>query len=165
MNGTQAEEQGLTAPKRFYSIRHAIGSDLNFIYDSWLTSFRYDSAFGKSHKNSVFFPQYRRVLDEILSKPDTQTLVAHDPDNLDVVLGYLVYEPGILHYVFTKEAFRKYGIAAALLQYAAQGRELLISHKTLSVINYLRAHPEFTHDQTILMKKMEVPTTIQEGTK
>ena len=103
-----------------YAIRPAQADDISFIYSTWLRSYRNDSAIGLSVRKSVFFESYRLVLDQILAKAATKVLVACKIDEPNVIYGYLVAEPTekILHYIFVKDAFRRFQIAKTLFQTA-----------------------------------------------
>ena len=113
-------------------IREAVGDDLAFIYSTWTQSYRYDSDLVRGCKNSVFFPEYARVLDHILSQPDTQSEVAVLESNPNVILGYFISEGCIGHYTFVKEAFRGRGIASALWRFAAVPISVA-SHRTSAI--------------------------------
>lgn len=136
-----------------YKIRQAKGEDLSFIYDTWLKSFRYDSPLGKSCKNSIFFNEYKEVLDRILSQ--AETLVAHSSDNEDHIFAYLTFQPGILHYMFCKEAFRRMGIGRALYLSAFSDELAKIdhTHRTGMVSEWLRLRDNMTHNPFHLFNK------------
>lgn len=95
-------------------IREVRPSDINFIYATWLRSFRYGSTLGKSLTNTVFFFEYNKVIDNLLSK--STVLVACLENDEEIVFGYIVYEEDIIHYVFIKESFRQMGIAKMLVK-------------------------------------------------
>ena len=109
-----------------FKVRSAKGSDLNFIYSTWLESFRYDSHLGRSCRNVIYFDQYPRVVDYILVR--SKVLVVCYPQDEDVIFGYIVYEPMIAHYLFVKQAFRNLGIAKML--YIAAGEPKVYTHQT-----------------------------------
>lgn len=117
-------------------IREAKPDELNFIYSTWLNSYRYDSFIGKACTNSIFFSEYAAVIDSILQKPETCTLVAYFEESPSIILSYLVYEPLALHYLFTKEMYRNNGIATDLLFHAfpscLQGDSIEFSHRTFT---------------------------------
>lgn len=118
-----------------YEIRLANGNDLPFIYATWLESYRYDSHFGKSHRNSIFFEDYRKVVDLLLQR--SQVYVAVSNDDPDIIYGYLIKEiPNTLHYIFVKGPFRRWGIASALYAQAFNGCLLPVqyTHKTYTAI-------------------------------
>lgn len=119
-------------PDHPWVIREAKAEDLNFIYATWLNHYRYYSSLGKSCRNSVFFAEYPKVIDELLERPSTKVLVACFPETKDVVLSYMVFEPLILHYVFTKEIYRKHGIARTLFNQAfPYANTIQFTHRTL----------------------------------
>jgi hypothetical protein len=73
--------------------------------------------------------------------------VACLPDNEDVILGYIVFQPNVLHYMFVKEAFRKFGIARFLYKESFGDNETITyTHKTLFVRDILSAHPLLTYN-------------------
>jgi GNAT superfamily N-acetyltransferase len=101
-----------------YLIRDAIGEDINFIYATWLQSYRNDSFTGGASRKSVFYEFYNPVLDHLLSKSFVKVAALHDEPA--VILAYCCFESGgILHYVYVKEAFRRMGIARELVTLAA----------------------------------------------
>lgn len=132
-------------------IRPAVGDDLSFIYSTWSRSYRYDSPVGRACKNSTFFKEYNRIIDYILSQPDTKVLVAAKPDEPNVFFGYIVGQPGILHYVFVKEAFLIHGIAKALFE--ELGSPAVYTHKTMNARVILNKHPEMTFNPFLLYKQ------------
>ena len=134
-----------------YKIRHALPSDVAFVYSTWLNSYKRDSALGKSTRDTIFFNEYRFVVDYILNRPNVDVMVCCHPDEISVIFGYAVYEPGILHYVFVKEAFRRLGIAKALLTDARDAFEIT-THRTSS--GDLTGHT-LAHNPFLLFKTLE----------
>lgn len=137
-----------------WTIRQANGDDISFIYATWLNSFREDSDRGYECRKSIFFAEYNLVADRILEDLNTEILVACSPENQNVIFGYLVYEPGIIHYAYVKELFRKLGIARSL--FIAAETPKVITHKTRTIKPILRKHDEIIYNPFILYKKKEV---------
>ena len=109
------------------AIRQPTPIDVNFIYATWLRSYRYGSAFGRSIQNSVFFPSYNRRIDRILL--NSTTLIACLDEDPKVIVGYLIHDDEAIHYAFTKEVFRELGIFKKLL--AAMPKPLSVcTHET-----------------------------------
>lgn len=130
-----------------FKIRQATGNDLPFLYDTWLNSFRYDSPLGKSCKNSVFFSEYKLVVDRILS--ESETLVAHSPEDSDLIFAYLVFQvPDIIHYAFCKEAFRMLGIVHELYleAFGPTPRKIDVTHKTTKIAEIFRVNQNLIHN-------------------
>lgn len=122
--------------KQHWVIRKAIPKDIPFIYETWLKSYRLDSSLGRLTRSSIFFENYRTVVDKILQ--DSNTDIACLREDEDIILGYLVSEDKILHYSFVKEAFRKIGIAKSLVLHREvdgilKHKDFKITHETFHV--------------------------------
>lgn len=113
-----------------FLIRPAQASDLNFIYDSFLKSLKYDSSLGKSTRDRIFFHEFPRVIDAILDR--SEVLIAQGLDAPYPILSYLIYEGNTAHYSFTKEPMRRLGLLKALVDKAFPDHQndFEISHKT-----------------------------------
>jgi GNAT superfamily N-acetyltransferase len=87
----------------------------NLIYATWLRCYEASSLAAKNIPRDVFFGEHHKLLDSIFARgPEVRLAVL--PDEPDVVLGWSVHEGGIVHFVYVKPAFRKHGVAAALLE-------------------------------------------------
>ena len=119
-----------------------MGLDIPFIYATWLNSYRNDSLIGLSVRKSVFFENYRSVLDHLLAKDSTKVYVACAPNDPSVIFGYIVAEPeaNVLHYAFTKEAFRGFGIAKVLFKHAFKTESISAVSITASHITRSTKH-------------------------
>lgn len=143
-----------------YVIRAVQGDDIPFIYSTWLKSYRNDSGIGLSVRKSVFFENYRLILDKILQENTTKVLVACKPDEPNVIFGYLVADPSenVLHYVFVKEAFWRLGIAKSLFkQLFPSSGSVFITHltRTASSLEILSGYEEigkFTYNPFLLYR-------------
>jgi hypothetical protein len=123
--------------------RSVSAEDIPFLYSTWLKSYRNDSETGLSVRKSIFFESYRLVLDHILQKNTTKVLVACKPDEPNVIYGYMVAEPNdnVLHYVFVKEAFQRFGIANQLFQQIfpnTSSGSVTITHRTDHARDYCK---------------------------
>lgn len=96
-----------------FQIRPAQASDLSFIYTTWLHGLYHSAPWWKEVSKTIFWANYRRVIEIILTHAEVN--VACVPESPDVVLGYVVHTGPVLHWMFTKKAFRRLGIAKALL--------------------------------------------------
>lgn len=132
-----------------WSIRNANQDDISFIYSTWLQSFHYDS-WAKQVQKSVFFDNYKRVIDKILLNADVDVACVNDQPN--VILGYIVTEPGILHYCFVKEAFRSFGIAKDLFAGRFEN-QALVTHKTRTATPIFRKHDKLVFNPFLLYHK------------
>lgn len=129
-------------PKQ-WMMRDAIPNDIPFIYNSWTTSYRHISPLRTYISDPVFYKEYLCVIDSILANPNTKTLVACSIEDREIVFGYCIYGPDLLHYMLIKEPFRRFGIAKQLYELA--GKPKTASHVTNK-----------THLGYILMDKYKV---------
>jgi hypothetical protein len=97
--------------KSLITIRSYKPDDYNFILATWLRGLYYGNDwFGKIPKE-IYMDRYHKVIDAILRKPTIQASLAVLLEDPDVILGYSIYEPDILHWVYVKTAWRRIGIA------------------------------------------------------
>lgn len=96
------------------AIRDALQEDINFIYATWLRSYRSGSSIGRQARNTVYYREYNKVIDHLLNS-STIKVACLDDDPL-IILGYAVFDRDNIHYIFVKEAFRRLGIARRLVE-------------------------------------------------
>lgn len=95
-------------------IRGIVQADIPFIINSWLKSFR-SSRWAGSLPNNVYWDAYHKAIEVILERPDTTVSVACLSENPDQILGYIVYCPDAVHYLYVKLSLRRHGIGKRLL--------------------------------------------------
>lgn len=115
------------------TIREVLPTDVDFIYTTWLKSYKAYSYFAKRIRNFVFYFWHHQVVEKILNKTNTRVLIACPKSETDVILGYLIYEvqdpvkyktdsedqkSNIIHYAFVKQEFRKLGIFNQIVKHA-----------------------------------------------
>lgn len=96
-------------------VRTMRDTDKNFIYATWLRGV-YHGSWASQISRSTFFKFYPSVIDKIINDPDCIVLVAHLSSDPSVILGYCVFRPNKLDYIFVKELWRKQGIAKMMLK-------------------------------------------------
>src|SRR5688500_4505941 len=110
-------------------VRPAKPSDIPLITSSWLKSFRGEEAKGKGQTfrpggfgsegipNRVFYYYHHKILEALI--PNSILLVACLESSPDTILGWccaqVVDTALVLHYVYVKFSFRKFGIAKRLI--------------------------------------------------
>lgn len=97
------------------SIRPATEDDLRFVRASWFESFRHGG-----YAPQVAFPTYRAgqsfVIERCLKKG--LCFVAFATEVPDEVVSWVSVEENMLHYVYTKQVYRRLGTALALVEHA-----------------------------------------------
>lgn len=136
-----------------WNIRNAEPDDLAFIYQTWLKSYAASSEIGRSVRQSLFFREYRKVIDRLLFSSGVLIASIHEDDK--VILGYLVFEPKVLHYCFIKEAFRFSGIAKSLVE-KAMGKEIahMYTHHTRQLNPIVEKYELLTYNPFLLFKEL-----------
>ena len=105
--------------------------DMSFILNSWLKSYR-NSEFAKDLANPVYFENHSKIIQHLLAK--SNVIIACNPEELTQIYGYSVFEQyesvTILHYIYVKFPYRKFGIAKNLFSFAQPDPKefTLISH-------------------------------------
>lgn len=109
-------------------VRQMCEDDLALICRSWVDSYA-DSRLARTMKPTVYRDRQLRLVRAILARPTTHAIVATPPDDDLVILAWAVLEaPDVVHYVFTKRQFRRFGLAGELLK--ALDGTFKHSHKT-----------------------------------
>jgi len=112
------------------SIRPATEDDLKFVRASWFESFRRGG-----FAPQVAFPTYRAGQDGIIERclARGRTYVAFATEVPDEVVSWVCVEGGTLHFVYTKQVYRRLGTAIALVTHAfnaVKARPVEHSHDT-----------------------------------
>lgn len=115
-------------------VRGAAKTDIPFITSSWLRSYR-DGYLVRAIPNTVYYYQHHKILEHLL--PRSIVLVACNEQDPDQILGWICAEvidtALVVHYVYTKQPFRKFGIAKRLvdlLQETEQPPAVMVTHNT-----------------------------------
>ena len=138
-----------------FKIRLFIPQDLNFIFNSWLKSYRF-SLFSKNISDKDYFKYHHLLIEEILARPTTSVLVACDKLDENVIFGYLVTEKSniedheVLHYSFVKQSFQhlgEEGVFPSLVKAAHINlNEAIYTHMTRDFEEYiLKKHPSMRY--------------------
>lgn len=114
-------------------IRPAQETDIPFILNSWLKSFRMGT-FNVNVANTIYFTEQHKLVEKILKR--STVLIACESNDVANIYGYIVFEKieGILtiHYMYIKHTFRGLGLSKVLLENAGHDKEAggLYTHNT-----------------------------------
>jgi hypothetical protein len=109
-------------------IRPAKPDDLPFIYATWLKSYR-TSQFAQNIESKIYFSWHHKIIESILTR--SQVVIAHPTGQPNIIVGYLVTEPNVVHYCYVKFQFRKLGVATNLIQHQSiDPNQMQFTHAT-----------------------------------
>lgn len=95
-----------------FGVRVFAPDDVPFVMDSWLMSER-DSV---GHQEGPYFVRLQKAMQRaILARPSTQVLIAYPHGDPETIVGWAVFSPTTLYYVFTRFHNRRFGVARLLL--------------------------------------------------
>lgn len=95
-------------------IRPASPDDMNLVRKSWMRSYRKSAAMSWVSDASYDHGMPARI-ERIVTAPGVRVLVASPPGDTLTAFGFLVAGPDALHYLWTKESWRRMGVARRLL--------------------------------------------------
>lgn len=98
-----------------FTIRDAAPSDEAFIQKSWKLQMAASPLLDVFRNKTLVFAVYSEPLDALYARSTVR--VACAKDDADAILGYVVTDPtkGLIHFVYVKSVYRRFGIATALL--------------------------------------------------
>tara|TARA_E500000331_G_scaffold265443_1_gene256654 strand:- start:342 stop:815 length:474 start_codon:yes stop_codon:yes gene_type:complete len=125
-------------------LRRARKSDIPFITSSWLKSNRY-GYLPQSIPNTVYYHQHHKILEEVI--PRSVVLVACNHEDPDQILGWMCAEvvdtAMVIHYVYIKKTFRKFGLAKRLVETMAEVEKppaFMCTHSNREVRDIVERH-------------------------
>ena len=89
-------------------------ADAPWIYSSWLRT--YERSVRARDAGAAYWDGHHAAVAAVLQNPDARGIVAVVPESPGTILGWIVYEPNVLHYLHVKDGFRRAGLGRALLQ-------------------------------------------------
>lgn len=117
------------------SYRQSKESDMNFIYATFLKSYRFSNPIARAQPKWDYYRNGSNELRKLFSS-DGKAIVACDESDEDLIIGFLIYKAGIIYYAYTKAAFRGGGIARGMLKAAELSAEATyrFTHFTADVL-------------------------------
>jgi hypothetical protein len=112
-------------------IRPATEGDVAFVSSTWKQSFWRESTWANRIRWTVFEPGHAKIVQRLLAR--SMVLVACDPEVETEDVGYIVFEPGAIHYAYVKPPFRRAGVLRSLLAETGLPKDLAgvaITHGT-----------------------------------
>ena len=113
-------------------IRLADTGDSSFVYKSWLDSWWVQN---KDQFQPLFYKTHREIISRLME--DAITVIACSDEDPNLIFAWMCglrtsNNRLVIHYCYTKEAFRKFGLAKTLLRYFEhdKGEPILCSHRS-----------------------------------
>lgn len=132
-------------------IRPPKPTDLNFIQSTFYKSMRRESSLGRQCSGRVF-KQFQEVIDHILSR--AKILVSCVEESEDAIIGYLIFEPEVVHYAYVRPSSQQLDVAKEMIQHAfPDAKTLTYSLNTNSAKKISESHPELIFNPFVLYKK------------
>ncbi len=124
-------------------LRTGTANDENFIYSSWLKNYQDASPWGKVIPNDIFFKGEKKIITKLLEH--ACVVVASPEESPSQILGYVVFSApergkNVLHFVYVKHPFRKFGIGSQLVGIARGGR--MMDEEYIESTHWTRAMSE-----------------------
>lgn len=132
--------------KDLFAIRELRMDDLNLIFSTWLRGLYYGDSWFSLIEKKVFMDNYHTILERLLTSGTARVRITCLKDDPEVILGYAVLgNPGVLHWVFVKSAWRGIGIAKGMIPEDTTA----ITHLTKLGVSYLKSHNKLTFNPFI----------------
>lgn len=128
-------------------IREFKPEDTNFILSSWIRS-SYSNATGYKEKFSVFHKGMESIIKKKYEDGSIIPYIACLDSDPDFILGFAIFGTDYtLHYVFTKEAFKRLGVCKTLLNHMYKNKkDIKVSHWCKD-LNYIKKHYNVEYDR------------------
>lgn len=131
------------------SLRFLRQDELPLVFSSWLRSFRKSRLAGEM-TDTAYFAGHHRLIEQILSRPTSEVACATPEDDSETIVAWVCHERTavghVIHYAYTKQAFRQLGIQRRLWQWVGLDIDTAIaSHMTDAGRAIKNKHPELLY--------------------
>lgn len=136
--------------------REALPEDLNFIFNSWISSYR-----RAKHNNNIPAPFYfhgqHKVIERVLRQAKTLLLV--DANHTENIYAYMIYEEieGIfcVHYAYTKNVYRGFGMQRKLLSLVRSNESAGIYTQDSPAARFVADKANLYHNPYIIVEHLK----------
>lgn len=117
--------------------------DEEFLYSTWLKSYAL-SPTTRGIPRVIYNKGQRERINRLVADPLSVIDIACNPENNELIYGWCCRTGNILHYVYVKNAYRRAGIAKALLE-PIDGGAVIWTHKSnyIWIEECLRTDPKY----------------------
>mgnify|MGYP003554370674 CR=1 FL=1 len=99
-----------------FKLRQNYEPDNDFIYNSWLKSYRKSEP---EMSNLIYYESFKKNIESILKR--SNVVIACNEINNNDIIGYVVFEsldPVVIHYIYVKFMNRQLGVGGTLVKIA-----------------------------------------------
>ncbi len=128
----------MASETKLFTVRDYRQSDHPFIMSTFLKGLRFGNDLFREIRSEVFFKEYQKIVESLLSHPNTEVKVACLSDDEEVILGYSIHSKDgtKAHFTFVKSAWRGIGICRALVPPTVK----TVTHITKTGLSLARKH-------------------------
>lgn len=133
-----------------YRLRPYSQDDIPFIQSSWGSSYYGGINYRAMLGPDEFHHFHRPIRDRFFKRPDSAVIVCCAVEDPKLIMSWMAVErPNgtemmIIHYIYTKEAFKNEGLATKLLSSLNATREIFYSHSTEKIEKIInRSWPKY----------------------
>lgn len=98
-----------------FLIRDYQPKDKSLVFSTFLKGLYYGNAWFTQIDKKLYMHNYQSVLQGILNRPEVECRILSLKEDPDVIIGYAIQEPEILHWIYLKTTWRKMGLARRLI--------------------------------------------------
>lgn len=143
-------KETLAAPPKLQElikVRAVRDTDVNFILNSWLKTYKYSGQSVRRVPDSIYFAHYEPLLKKIIKRSDVYVAALREDE--DVIVGYLVIERkaelDFLHWLLVKDLWQRMGVGSLLLRAAEPKVKTRFTHWTNPIDSLANKFP-FAYD-------------------
>lgn len=130
--------------RKIWDLRGPIKEDIPFIYKLWGEALFHDHTLSHGVDRRLSKAAWVKVVDRILESPDTTIVVASPPEDIIVIYGIAIFQPKVLHYIFTRQNLRKMGMGKSLAPHLFDGGDggvsVTLKNQYIDAIAAKRSH-------------------------
>lgn len=127
-------------------IREGAKDDHPFIYHSWLKSYLEDRPDRRYIRADTYFRHQHPIVTKILSTASVLVATPTEQGTEHVILAYLVYEPEIVWYAYTKGPFQRHGLQRRLIEESGLRQGFTFNALTSNGIASVKRHLEAVYN-------------------
>lgn len=111
-----------------FVLRGGRTTDAPLIFSSWLKSYWHATKGDQRVQGPLFFAEHHKLIERLIEK--SVVVCACNPEDSDQVFGWAMGTPGeVLHYVYLREPYRRFGLAGRMLD-TLRIERCAFSHRT-----------------------------------